>query len=62
MVCPSDAFASCEKGRRAIAGRFEGDREAFSAQFQKMMNDLEPYIQLWNKWGKKEVAAAEVAG
>jgi 3-deoxy-7-phosphoheptulonate synthase len=27
-------------------------------QFQKMMKDLEPYIQLWNLSRKKEVAAA----
>jgi 3-deoxy-7-phosphoheptulonate synthase len=26
-------------------------------QFQKMMKDLEPYIQLWQESRKKEVAA-----
>jgi len=62
MVCPSDAFASCEKGRRAIAGRFDGDREVANVQFQKMMKGLAPYIQLRNESRKKEMAAAEVAG
>jgi len=32
------------------------------AQFQKMMNDLQPYIQLWNESRKKEMAASAVAG
>jgi 3-deoxy-D-arabino-heptulosonate 7-phosphate (DAHP) synthase len=27
-------------------------------QFQKMMKDLEPYIQLWNESRKTEMAAA----
>jgi 3-deoxy-7-phosphoheptulonate synthase len=27
-------------------------------QFQKMMKDLEPYIQLWNRSRKTEIAAA----
>ncbi len=27
-------------------------------QFQKMMKDLEPFIQLWNESRKKEMAAA----
>jgi len=27
-------------------------------QFQKMMKDLEPYIQLWNQSRKTEITAA----
>jgi hypothetical protein len=32
------------------------------AQFQKMMKDLQPYIQLWNESRKRETAASAVAG
>jgi 3-deoxy-D-arabino-heptulosonate 7-phosphate (DAHP) synthase len=36
----------------------DGAQSLDIAQFQKMMKDLEPYIQLWNLSRKKEVAAA----
>jgi len=34
------------------------DREAVDPQFQKMMKDLERYIQLWNESRKTQAAAA----
>jgi hypothetical protein len=34
------------------------DREAVDPQFQKMMKDLERYIQLWNESRKAQAAAA----
>ena len=36
----------------------DGAQSLDLAQFQKMMKDLEPYIQLWNDSRKREVAAA----
>src|SRR6266702_5543983 len=36
----------------------DGAQSLDLAQFQKMMKDLEPYIQLWNESRKREVAAA----
>jgi 3-deoxy-7-phosphoheptulonate synthase len=36
----------------------DGAQSLDIAQFQKMMKDLEPYIQLWNLSRKREVAAA----
>ncbi len=39
-------------------GGGDGAQSLDLAQFQKMMKDLEPYIQLWNESRKKEVAAA----
>ena len=36
----------------------DGAQSLDLAQFQKMMRDLEPYIQLWSESRKKEVAAA----
>src|SRR2546426_10990379 len=36
----------------------DGAQSLDLAQFQKMMKDLQPYIQLWNESRKKEVAAA----
>jgi 3-deoxy-7-phosphoheptulonate synthase len=35
----------------------DGAQSLDLAQFQKMMNDLEPYIQLWNESRKTEIAA-----
>jgi 3-deoxy-D-arabino-heptulosonate 7-phosphate (DAHP) synthase len=36
----------------------DGAQSLDIAQFQKMMKDLEPYIQLWNQSRKTEIAAA----
>ena len=36
----------------------DGAQSLDLAQFQEMMKDLQPYIQLWNESRKKEVAAA----
>ena len=36
----------------------DGAQSLDLAQFQKMMQDLKPYIQLWQEARKKEVAAA----
>jgi 3-deoxy-7-phosphoheptulonate synthase len=35
----------------------DGAQSLDIAQFQKMMKDLEPYVQLWQESRKKEVAA-----
>jgi len=40
----------------------DGAQSLDIAQFQKMMKDLEPYIQLWREVRKTEVAAAAEAG
>jgi len=36
----------------------DGAQSLDLAQFQKMMKDLEPYIQLWNNSRKTDAAAA----
>src|SRR5260370_20543766 len=36
----------------------DGAQSLDLAQFQKMMKDLEPYIQLWNESRKRETAVA----
>ena len=36
----------------------DGAQSLDLAQFQKMMDDLEPYIHLWNESRKEEAAAA----
>src|SRR6267378_3684165 len=40
----------------------DGAQSLDLAQFQKMMMDLEPYIQLWNESRRRETSAAAVAG
>jgi len=40
----------------------DGTQSLDLAQFQKMMNELAPYIQLWNESRKRETSAAAVAG
>ncbi len=36
----------------------DGAQSLDLAQFQEMMKDLEPYIQLWNESRRTEIAAA----
>src|SRR5713101_1160788 len=40
----------------------DGAQSLDLAQFQKMMNELAPYIQLWNESRKRETSAAAVSG
>ena len=40
----------------------DGAQSLDLAQFQKMMKELAPYIQLWNESRKRETSAAAVAG
>jgi hypothetical protein len=47
-----------DQRRGAVAERFESDCEAVNAQFQEIMEELQPYIALWNESRQKEVAAA----
>jgi 3-deoxy-D-arabino-heptulosonate 7-phosphate (DAHP) synthase len=42
-------------GKKAIS---DGAQSLDIAQFQEMMKELEPYIQLWQESRKKEAAAA----
>jgi 3-deoxy-7-phosphoheptulonate synthase len=39
----------------------DGAQSLDLAQFQKMMNELAPYIQLWNESRKREISSAAVA-
>jgi len=45
-------------GTRPEKAISDGAQSLDLAQFQKMMKDLQPYIQLWKDSREKEVAAA----
>jgi hypothetical protein len=45
--------------RIAVRGRYEADH---LAQFQSIMVDQEPYMELWQEARKRETAASAVAG
>jgi hypothetical protein len=49
----------CEDGTRTVRGRYEADH---LAQFQSIMVDQEPYMELWQEARKRETAASAVAG
>jgi hypothetical protein len=45
--------------RKRLSQRYEADR---LAQFQSIMVDQEPFMELWQKARKRETAVSEVAG